>query len=405
MIVIEKPSITEKNNRTFLSVDIKIDNSNYLLWYSTQKEYGKYFVDDRIDSFVVAFINYAMIYGHDIISEFPLSSRLYYQLTQYYIPTLHNMDARFNLISIKVPETFSLLTNKRRVGTGMSGGIDSLHTLYSHSNGRCQKEYEVDCLTFFNVGAALSANSDDFSYEEIIKYENKKLRRQTEEINELRFYRAKKIADEYNYPLIRVDSNIFEIQKIRYKYVNAQRNCSVVLSLQKLFRVYYYASTHTLNDFQVKAFDDPSYYENFALNMFSTDSTTFYSSGMAFSRVEKTKQITKYSPSFKYLNVCWRENSNCGKCKKCIRTLLTLDISGKLNEYSKVFNIEDYLEKRNLNLARMIFYSNRDVFYDEIKQYMKKTKYKYNKIAVLFYIVLLVIKNLLFKNKKEKDRI
>lgn len=45
------------------------------------------------------------------------------------------------------------------------------------------------------------------------------------------------------------------------------------------------------------------------------------------------------------MNVCISRKSdasNCGVCKKCLRTLLPLEILGKLDKFSRVFNIEQY---------------------------------------------------------------
>ena len=58
---------------------------------------------------------------------------------------------------------------------------------------------------------------------------------------------------------------------------------------------------------------------------------------------QKTAIIADDKLAQKYLDVCFCFNS-CGKCTKCIRTLVTLDILGKTDLYRGIFDI-DYFKK------------------------------------------------------------
>lgn len=51
----------------------------------------------------------------------------------------------------------------------------------------------------------------------------------------------------------------------------------------------------------------------------------------------------------KFLNVCLYPNKqpeNCGKCDKCKRTLLALDMLGKLDLFNAVFPVEEYQKSK-----------------------------------------------------------
>lgn len=387
MIHIKRPEIVSCINGARLQAVIEIDGSEKLLWFEVTGEYADYLVDDRADAFVVSFVNYAMIHGYDIKSDAPLSRKLYYQLTHYYIPALNSADETFRSIRVFCDVTDRILESAGAVGTGMSGGIDSFATLYLHSSDNCPDSHMVTHLTFFNVGAALSSNANRHSYEDIIAFEKEDIVEHTRRINQQRYEMAASFAQSYGYPLVRIETNIMEVQPILYRNVNVQRNCAAVLAMQKLFKVYYYASSFKLNDFNIKAEQDAAYYEMFALPMFSTDATQFYSSGAAYSRLQKTQMVSNYQPSYNSLNVCWLHDVNCGKCEKCIRTLVTLDLLGALEKYSEVFDVDTYMKNRERNVGKVFAYAKTDPLFLEIASYSRNVQTNWNKVRVVIYFI------------------
>lgn len=396
MIKIGKPRIIKcKSSKIRLEADISEGNmSKQTLWFEVDEEYGDYLVDDRADAFVVIYLNYAMFHGHDIVCDAPVSSRLYCQLSEYFIPGLSNSNNRFKRIYIRCSTTDVLLENHGAIGTGMSGGVDSLNTIQMLSQENISEKYRINYLTFFNVGATQSSLSREYSYDKIIEFKDEMMIKKAEELNYRRIKRAKTFADEQGYPLIVVNSNVMSVQKIKFKSVHTQRNCATVLALQKLFSVYYYASGLRLNDFHINN-EDTAYYDSFTLNMLSTDSVTFYSSGSPYSRLQKTKLLTKYEPSYRYLNVCWREDANCGICPKCVRTQVTLDFLGELNNYSRVFDLKKYEENRSYNIAQILFNSKSNVMFKEIKEYGEQNGVKYNRMVVAVHIIMFSLVKLL----------
>ena len=63
-------------------------------------------------------------------------------------------------------------------------------------------------------------------------------------------------------------------------------------------------------------------------------------------RVEKTVNIADWKPAQENLQVCcWlddKRTNNCGKCNKCVRTLITLQLIGKrslFKTFPKDFNV------------------------------------------------------------------
>ena len=114
--------------------------------------------------------------------------------------------------------------------------------------------------------------------------------------------------------------------------------------------------------------------------------TSKYLSFAGFSKVECLVNIIKV--------LCYNKLSNCGKCSKCQRTLLALDLFGKLDNFSKVFNLKDYktsfVTKRYI--ARQIIRKNFDLYAKDFVEYAKLNKISlWKKTSVFAYLIEFVI--------------
>jgi hypothetical protein len=65
----------------------------------------------------------------------------------------------------------------------------------------------------------------------------------------------------------------------------------------------------------------------------STDEVAIEHDGAEATRDEKTQRVANNAAAMKYLRVCWRNPDNaynCGKCEKCLRTMINLLLAGAL---------------------------------------------------------------------------
>ena len=144
-----------------------------------------------------------------------------------------------------------------------------------------------------------------------------------------------------------------------FKWTNTYANAFCALALQKFWGTFFIGS-HGL-DFSYFTLslitkDDSAFYDLLFLNVVSTRWLRFHSEGGALSRYEKTIDVANYPPALKYLHVCTNDDGpNCNVCEKCIRTLLTLDAMGKLDDFSQVFNVKYYRENRSFYLKWLYF--------------------------------------------------
>ena len=68
-----------------------------------------------------------------------------------------------------------------------------------------------------------------------------------------------------------------------------------------------------------------------ATDLLSTEHTELVDEGGRFSRVERTAQIATHPQVQRSLRVCWRNPGgayNCGRCNKCLLTMVPLEVLG-----------------------------------------------------------------------------
>ena len=333
-IVIHKPYVKHGGDKVRLLCDVNsYDFSIRTIWFEVEEKYGQYLCWERSDAFLIGLLSIAMREGCDIVCEAPVTAQLLYQIRTYLIPSLVRHSKALSEPRIIADMEEALMQNAGGVGTGISCGVDSMHAVMNYANS----EYpglKLTHLVLNNVGA-FYRGAEDRQYEWQAKH-------------------AKDFCDEYGFELILTNSNFAEAFPQNHLLTNVYSSCFAVYAMQKLWNVYFYASVGT--DFSSFSLEDnehhdSAYYDLLSLDVFSNRSLKIYSEGGAVMRFDKMRRIVDYSPSYKYLHVCVRdEGPNCGTCSKCMRTLTALDALDRLNDYKESFDIEKYYANYKKNM-------------------------------------------------------
>ncbi|MBY7144645.1 hypothetical protein KFZ56_16615 [Virgibacillus sp. NKC19-3] len=366
MIIIYEPEWIKDGETGTLRALFEIDGHQDYLWFAVPAAYQEYVTYERGDAFLVGLLLLAMKKGQDIKLQFPVSARLYYTLTHYLINALHIAMPSLKPISILAQDLESSpITNSGAVGTGFSGGVDSFHTVYEHLHGNCPEPFKLTHFVFHNIGS-----HGDFGGEDARKLFKERLQA------------VKPFADEMKIDTIPIDSNLSEVLHMNFAQTHTIRNAAAILTLQKLFRYYYYSSGRQLKHFALSPISGS--YDILSLPMLSTESLTFFSAGSGYSRMEKTAEISGYVPTYRYLNVCTNDSSmNCSVCVKCLRTMLTLEVLGKLPLYKHVFDRRKYQTKRTKYIAQVVAMRNKDTYSNEIYRKMKENQFPIPALSIL----------------------
>ncbi|MDQ0255357.1 hypothetical protein J2S74_002739 [Evansella vedderi] len=354
MITIYPAEIIKTDTGVRLQAPFKMNNMENVLWYEVEEKYGDFLTTERADAFVVGLLWLAIKKVQNIEVVAPISERLYFTLNNYLIPVLSKQYGK-KTIKIRCSELAGQpVGNTGAVGTGLSCGIDSFSTICDHLHSEFQN-YNITHFTFFNVGSHGG--------------------KRAQKLFTRRANNSRACANELGKELITIDSNISKVLRMRFESTHTLRSMSAVLTLQKLFNVYYYASYAPLDYFHMDK-RNPAYFDPFTLNMLSTESLHLFSSGVNRTRFEKTRMVAHYEPSYKYLNVCVKSAKNCSKCWKCLRTLLSLEIIGKLDNYGSIFNLNRYYKERARYISKVLEKSSSDIFLKEIHDEMVRTNFK-----------------------------
>ena len=365
-IIIKDINQHHQNDCLEVNYKITIRKNEYNLTYKISGE-NINSVPLLCDTVVVSLLVYAVKYGLYFFSEFPISEKLYYNLTKHVIPQLSLANKTANdIIKINMPLSKEVY-HGTWVGTGVSLGVDSFTTIHEYKEECNLDEFKLTHLVHLKTGA----------HHGQLGYYNK----QTEDDLFLaENTKVKQFCKKYNYKLITVESNLHGLICTEFGYgfdtTHTFRNLGCVLLLQNLFNKYYYASAYNLVQFEVNLSNDVAHYEKWIMPYISNDSVSLYSANTSMTRVQKTMFISNFEDTYDNLHICWHKTENCGKCKKCIRTIVTLDVLGVLNKYSKSFNLDNYYKNRDSVISEVIVLRKTDAPYMEIYEFMIKNKYK-----------------------------
>lgn len=364
---IEIRNIEQKQNVNELEVtfEMYIEGQNYTLIYKIQGGIEK--VPLICDAVVVSFLAYAVKYGLSFYSKYPITEKLYYNLTKHVIPQMSIANKTEKaMIHIDMPITKEIYYGNW-VGTGISLGVDSFATMHEYLEDCDLDGYKLTHLVHLKTGAhhGQLGYFDKQKENELFLTENEKV---------------KKFCKSNGYDLIVVESNLFEITNKQFGYgfdtTHTFRNLGCILLLQNYFSKYYYASTYNLDGFNLDLNTDTAHYEKWVLPYISNESLALYSANTNMTRVQKTKYIARFEDTYDNLHVCWHETKNCGRCKKCVRTLVTLDILGEIDKYQKCFDLDYYYKNRNTYINEVILLRHIDSYYMEIYKYMLESEFK-----------------------------
>lgn len=371
IVRIERPYIEKKDNHkerlcanTIWNDGEKVEE--ILLFYEVDAEWGKYFVTEVSDAFVLAILENAMNGGYDVYFEQPLSEDLYYQLERYLIPTYSRKIKELERISLIGGISGEMISSENVVGTGFSAGVDSFHAILSNYSSKFTAHNVTHLLLCVN-GAANTGMDETLSEHWFVEMIDK----------------TKPMAEELHLKLIGVNSNIDMLSSKRtiLKGGDAVVTSGFIHALRKLFGTYYWASTYTADVVEFSNYDG-GYMEPLSLPWISVRGLQFYHAGSECSRLEKVKMIADNAVVQKGLSVCGN-SYNCGRCFKCLRTMTELYSINKLDSFSKVFPVEDYKKNFIFRVAAELAIDH-PPFTTDILKSMKENN---NKVPVLAYLL------------------
>jgi len=335
------------------------------LWYSVDERYEPFVTTEKLDAFLVGALLLAMKTGEDITLRAPVSEKLFYNLTSYYMSILELVVHATKRVEIRPQslDTGAGQTSEGAVATGFSAGIDSFCSIYDHHSGQVPDSYRITHFVFNNVGSHGEWDSE-----------------RPRALFHSRYDLIKAFPEAVGMEFIKIDSNLSDLLMMNFQQTHVPRNVSALLVLQKLFGKYYYASTYRYQDTFVGESYDLASADPCAVHLLSTETFDCISSGSQHSRVEKTKRVAMVDGADRWLNVCITPDAsgrNCSACEKCCRTLLTLELLGRLDGFSEVFDLDRWRTARTGYVTGTILREHSDPFVREIRELADSVGYDF----------------------------
>jgi hypothetical protein len=313
-MIIKNVQLTRTDGATVLSAQCKIRKIGWdTVYFSVSDAAQGGHVFNDASPFAAALLLPAMKQGEDLIIKGSLSVQLYKGMHAIMHEVLR-WDMGLKPIRIEADAMVADTHEPHRSASFFSGGVDSFYTYLKHK----EDPVEADRIDSF-----ILVNGFD------IDRRNTRLWDRTRQ-------NIAAIAAADHVDLVVVRTNIQGLVEpiLLWDYTHGGCLAAVGLFLRGAFRQIYIPSTHSVEE-QVP------WGSNLALDgNWSTERNTFVHDGTEATRINKVIWHIARSPlALEHLRVCFaneKEAYNCGRCDKCLRTMINLYVAGVL-EQSRTF--------------------------------------------------------------------
>ncbi|MGB7443738.1 MAG: hypothetical protein WA919_21960 [Coleofasciculaceae cyanobacterium] len=287
--------ITERSNRVRIP-----------LWYKIPSEYNS-LITESCDPFVIATVLFAMTRSFDLVVHGTVSPSLLRNLEEFQAAWSSWRPGVYQPIEIRADveqEELRRVTSKQAI-TAFSGGVDSSLTVWRHQTGHCGRRE-------LNIKAGLMVHGFDIPLAK-------------QEVFERATTKAQTMLNSLGVKLIPMVTNFRELP-LNWEDAFGTAAASCLMLLQKRYSVGLIASS-----FPYQALSFPYGSNPVTDRLLSSKSFQIVHDGAEFNRIEKMRQLKAWPECLENLRVCWQgeeADKNCGRCEKCVRTILIGRIAG-----------------------------------------------------------------------------
>jgi hypothetical protein len=314
-----QPQVTIRDGRAVLSARLGYDrrplDKPEEAWISFPERFAGA-LGGRADAFAAGLLPLAMAIGEDLEVEGSLSPRLAAGLEEYQRALHFWFPRQQQRVAIRAASLEALPPALAGQGcaTLFSGGVDSSFTLMSHQPDR-------QPLADFQARYALFVHGFDVPLQERRDYDLS--------LESL----ARELAPA-GVEVIGCATNLRYLTSglLKWRIPHGAALVAVGLALDRLLRYLLVPATYELDELI------PLGTSPMIDHWLSTDTLTVIHHGATTSRNEKVEAISTWEPAQRFLRVCIDDRrragvENCCRCEKCFRTMLMLEMCGKLGAF------------------------------------------------------------------------
>lgn len=343
IMIIEHSKLNKKGNELILSAKIVFANGKHEeLFFTIDNTYAAFVTNDA-NPFLASLLLPAMKLGEDIYVDSSISAQLVAN-TKIIMNIVSDWNIGLKKIDISFKDIRHDGSKSKGIGMFFSGGVDSFST---YLRNKTESKDKMKYLIF--------VHGFDYFLKDTAGFNKTHETLQT-------------FATEENLELISPRTNLRDITDplLDWGYAHGGALASIALFLDGGISKMHISSTYStghLFPWGSHPDIDP---------LWSTESVEIIHDSSNISRLEKIKLYISKSPvALKYLRVCWSSAEyNCGRCSKCIRTMLSLQVTSVLHQ-SKTFPT-----KLQPEIIRNFYLTSKSqvVFFEELLLELKKEK-------------------------------
>lgn len=330
------------------------------LWFSVETDFAA-LLSDRSDHVLIALLMPAMKEGRDLHVGGLITDSLLHsangdlqRLLRMEHPDLRPIRVTADEIDVPAPRALG-------VATGFSGGVDSFATLTEYFwNDDAPQSLRITHLLNNNVGAHGHNGG---------------------ELWRARRAPLERIAGEAGLPFIAVDSDL-DLHYPRIGFIESvtMRNAAVPHLLGAGIGHLHVASAIPFPFVRIDDTGEIARIDTMLVPLLSTPAVTVSSANSGLTRVQKTLALIGH-PEARHLDVCTdpdpSRESNCSACAKCMRTMLTLEIAGHLQDFTPAaFSMAPYARRRDAFIAQVL--ASDDPYHRELRDFAAETGWSWS---------------------------
>lgn len=280
------------------------DQTRTSVWFRVPSQYHS-LITSSCDPLVVATLLLAMSRSTDIKVHGTVSPSLLRNLTEFQAAWSSWRPKLYHPIEITAEteqEQFNPEAGDQAIAA-FSGGVDSSFTVWRHRQNRCGRR---QC----NLEAGLVVHGFDIPLDKQQAFDNATKK-------------AEPILSSLDMKLIPMSTNIRQLA-LNWEDIFGTAAASCLMLLQRG-----YAAGLIASSFPYQALSFPYGSNPITDSLLSSNTFPIIHDGAEFTRIEKIRELTSWTEAKQNLRVCWQgkePDKNCGKCEKCIRTILIFRI-------------------------------------------------------------------------------
>ncbi|WP_081617386.1 hypothetical protein [Thioalkalivibrio sp. ALMg11] len=329
------------------------------LYFRTLSRYADQ-LSEASDAPALALLIPAMAFGEDIHFSTTVSEKLLRNLNGPIQTILFAIAPHLTHVEVKAaPARRTPHHGDALVATGFSAGVDSFCTLTQYHPDHAPQGFGLSFLTYNNVGSQRNSDTREF----IERYET-----------------LKQKASQEGFGLVPVDSNMDDffhaLKELDFMQTHSIRNGATALLFQERTCRFLYSSAYPYGSTFVGKTRSIGHADPVLLPLLGTESIDLVPVGGELTRVQKTVALGENRTARRGLDVCVTNESgeNCSRCEKCLRTLLCLEITGNLKNFSEAFDLGIYKRHRTRYIAETL--RGRRAYDKELQEAMKLYRFR-----------------------------